>query len=51
MRTAFFFLVTCVTVIEEMTRDFSAGREIDYEIYEDKVEKYKPTFEGMLEDF
>ena len=51
LRTAFFFLVTCVTVIEEMTRDFSAGREIDYEIYEDKVEKYKPTFEGMLEDF
>lgn len=51
LRTALFFLISCATVLEEMTRDLENGQDVDYEKYERKLERYKPTFDGMMNDF
>ena len=48
-----FFMITAATILEEMTRDMITNplQQVDYKLYENKIQKYKPTLEGIFEDF
>ena len=51
--TAMRFMILTATIIEQMTRDLieTPGEKVNYQIYEKKIAKYAPTFDGMMEDF
>ena len=53
LRTAVHFMISIATIFEEMTRDLARNPSInvDWKIYKQKMLKYEPTYEGMLEDF
>ena len=53
IRTALYFMISIATIFEEMTRDMieAPTLSVDWQVYWDKVIKYAPTYEGMIEDF
>jgi len=53
LASALRFMISTATILEEMTRDMmeNPNATIDYKVYEDKIYKYGPTFDGMMEDF
>ena len=53
LRKSMFFMITAATILEEMTRDMITNplQQVDYKLYENKIQKYKPTLEGIFEDF
>ena len=46
-------MISTATILESMARDISqkGGMSIDYKFYENKIQKYKPTYDGMMDDF
>ena len=53
LKTALHFMISIATILEEMTRDLIEynGRNFGFQIYQDKINRYKPTYNGMMEDF
>ena len=53
LKTAFLFMISLATVIEQMVREYISNPEmkINYKIYQDKIKKYKPTLDAMLDEF
>jgi len=54
LRMSMMFLITASTILEQMIREtiiMSPSEQINYEAYQLKIEKYKPTLEAMFEDF
>ena len=47
------FMISIVTFLEEMTRDMirHPAMGVNFSIYQERVLKYQPTFDGMIEDF
>ena len=46
-------MIVSATILEEMTRDMIANPDVkpNYKAYERKTRKYKPTIDGIIEDF
>ena len=46
-------MISIATIFEEMVRDMTKNPTmgVNWKIYQDKIKKYEPTYEGMLEDF
>ena len=53
LKMALTFLINISTIFEEMTREMMKQPQMgmNYEIYQQKIRRYKPTYDGMLEDF
>ena len=53
LRTALFFLITTATILEEMVRDMmkNPAMGMNYKVYQDKIKRYAPTYEGMISEF
>lgn len=53
LKSAMYFMITAATIVEGMIRDLveSPRLKVDYSHYEKLVAKYRPTFQGMQEDF
>ena len=53
LRIALHFMISTATILEEMIRDMikNPTMGVNWKIYQDKIKKYEPTYEGMLEDF
>lgn len=53
LRVALHFMISTATILEEMIRDMikNPTMGVNWKIYQDKIKKYEPTYEGMLEDF
>mgnify|MGYP001060123789 CR=1 FL=1 len=53
LKDALRFMISTATILEEMERDFIEypNRTIKYEKYQKRIRKYKPTFDGIMDDF
>ena len=53
LRTALNFMFGIVTILEEMTREMirQPAMGMNFNIYQERILKYGPTYDGMIEDF
>ena len=53
LKIAFHFMVSIVSILEEMTRDMirQPAMGMNFSIFQERILKYAPTFDGMVEDF
>lgn len=53
LTTALHFMISLATVLEEMTREMMRNPTlgINFHFYQLKIKKYRPTYDGMIEDF
>ena len=53
LRTALNFMFGIVTILEEMTREMirQPAMGMNFSIYQERILKYSPTYDGMIEDF
>ena len=53
LRLALNFMITTATILEEMTRDMikQPALGLNYQTYQNKIKRYEPTYNGMMEDF
>ena len=53
LKAALRFMITIATILEEMIRDFIEfpDRKVNYEKYQKRIKKYRPTFDGIMTDF
>ena len=54
LRSGIMFMVSLATIIEEMMCDMIANphnRNLNYKKYSKNLRKFKPTLDGMVEDF
>ena len=53
LNVAINFLISIASIFEEMTRDLikNPGMGINYTAYSNKIRKYAPTYEGIVNDF
>lgn len=53
LHTALYFLISIASIFEEMTRDLikNPGVGINFVTYSNKIRKYAPTYEGIMNDF
>lgn len=53
LRKSFLFMVNTATIFEELTRDLieAPTAPLDAKAYEFRIRKYKPTFDGMVDQF
>ena len=53
LRTALKFMFGIVTILEEMTREMirQPAMGMNFSIYQERILKYSPTYDGMIEDF
>ena len=53
LKTALFFMVSIATILEEMTQEMmrQPTMGMNFRDYQLKIKKYKPTYDGMMDDF
>jgi len=53
LQTTLFFMISTATVLEEMIRDICRHPTmgVNFYAYQQKIRRYKPTYDGMMEDF
>jgi len=53
LRKCVHFLISIATILEEMTREMQKNPTmgVNFKVYQDKIKRYEPTFDGMIEDF
>lgn len=53
LKTALHFLISTATIVEEVTKEMTKNPTmgVNWRIYQDKVKRFGPTYEGIIEDF
>ena len=53
LKVAFHFMISTATMFEEMVRDIAKQpmMGLKSQLYQDRIKKYAPTYDGMTEDF
>lgn len=53
LKVALHFMISTATILESMISKMTqqGGMSVDYKFYENKIQKYQPTYDAMMNDF